>query len=265
MKEYQTITSKKSVKSGVKSMAAKAQTWSQVCKQLSGIGGYVEIGDGQKVRPIELMRSLNVNVTKNSYKPANIFDAWNERMKDGKQVLVSKGVPYMIVFNGYPYQLYKESTKEVEKYVGVTVKQLCPLVSAADKDTNTVTVNAANVLRGLQQSLYVDDTLDAIEKSEKKCAAMAEGWINLTRDRKSPAQWLHVEKKNGEWYPYVSQEEKESAAKKAAKQARAELEDVLANYDMGMLTDREYQNYVREAYENGVLSEKEYKEWTKTA
>lgn len=239
MKEYQTITSKKSVKSGVKSMAAKAQTWSQVCKQLSGIGGYVEIGDDQKVRPIELMRSLNVNVTKNSYKPADIFDAWNERMKDGKQVLMSKGVPYMIAFNGYPYQLYKESTKEEGKFVGVTVKQLCPLVSASDKGTNTVTVNAANVLRGLQQSLYVDDTLDAIEKSVKKCDSLKEGYINLAIGKKSPARWVRVEKKDGLWCVYVSQEEKEAAAKKAAR--LAQVASAEADYLMGFITKEEYE------------------------
>lgn len=243
MKELQTITSKKSVKSGVKSMAAKAQTWSQVCKQLSGIGGYVEIGDGEKVRPIELMRSLNVNVTKNSYKPADIFAAWNERMKEGNQVLMSKGVPYMVVFNGYPYQLYKESTKEEGKYAGVTVKQLCPLVSACDKGVNTVTVNATNILRGLQQSLYVDDTLDAIEKSVKKCNSLNQGYINLAVGKKSPARWVRVEKKDGLWQVYVSQEERELAARKAAR--RALIDSAVRDYEMGLITKEEYEARIK--------------------
>ena len=56
------ISNKKSVNKGVKSMAAKAMSWSQVCKQISGIGGYIEIGDGEKVRPLQLMQSLGVHV-----------------------------------------------------------------------------------------------------------------------------------------------------------------------------------------------------------
>lgn len=259
---------KKSVNKGVKSMTAKAMSWNQVCKQLSGMGGYVEIGEGEKVRPLVMMQSLGVNVSKNSYKPTDIFAAWSERMKDGKQVLMSKGVPYTIEFMGVTYRLHVKSTKEEGVYVGVSMKQLCPLVSAADKDTNTVTVSAANVLRGLQQSLYVDDTLDAIEKSEKKCAAMKEGWVNLTRDRKSPAQWLHVEKKNGEWYPYVSQEEKEPAAKKAAQ--GAQIDSAEADYNMGLITEEEYEVRIKVAsaeadYLKGLITKEEYEAITKIA
>lgn len=193
---------KKQVNKGTKSMAKRAASWSQVCKQLSGMGGYIEIGEGEKVRPIELMRGLGVDVAKNSYKPCDIFKAWNSRMKmkDGKQVLISHGVPYCIDVMGYTYRLCVPSKKEEGKYVGVSVKRLCPLVSADDKDTNTVTVNAANVLKGLQQSLFVEDTLAAIKKSEDSCAAMCEGYINLTRDKKSPAQYVHVSKdEDGVW------------------------------------------------------------------
>ena len=79
------ITSKKSINNGVKSMAAKAMSWNQVCKAISGIGGYVSISETEKVRPLELMHSLGVHVSKNSYKPKDIFAAWSERMKkDGK-------------------------------------------------------------------------------------------------------------------------------------------------------------------------------------
>lgn len=156
---------KKQVNKGTKSMTKKAASWSQVCKQLSGIGGYIEIGEGEKVRPIELMRGLGVDVAKNSYKPCDIFKAWNPRMMEGKQVLMSHGVPYYIDVMGYTYRLCVPSKKEEGKYVGVSVKHLCPLVSADDKDTNTVTVNAANVLKGLRQSLFVEDMLAAIQAS----------------------------------------------------------------------------------------------------
>lgn len=84
----ETVNNKKSVNKGVKSMTAKAMSWSQVCKQLSGMGGYVEIGEGEKVRPLVMMQSLGVNVSKNSYKVTDIFAAWSERMKAAGTCLI---------------------------------------------------------------------------------------------------------------------------------------------------------------------------------
>jgi hypothetical protein len=247
--------SKKGVQNGVKSMAKKAASWSQVCKQLSGMGGYVDLGEEGKVRPIEFMHMVGVNVEKNSYKPKDIFAAWSEQMKDGEQVLMSKAVPYLVNFLGYDYQLYR-STKDKNEYTGVTKKHLCPLVSA--KGDNTVTVNATNVLRGLQQSLYVEDTLEAIKKSELKCEAMKNGYVNLSSDKKCP-NWVRIEKCNGEWQPYVSQEEKELAAKEAAKEAINSakgkdahrdaikaMKDALVAHDMGYITEEEYRSRILE-------------------
>ena len=99
------ITSKKSINRGVKSMAAKTMSWNQVCKAISGIGGYVAISDKEKVRPLELMQSLGVHVLKNSYKPKDIFLAWSRRLMDGEQVLMAHGVPYIVNFGGYDYDL----------------------------------------------------------------------------------------------------------------------------------------------------------------
>lgn len=212
---------KKQVNKGTKSMAKKAASWSQVCKQLSGMGGYIEIGEGEKVRPLELMRGLGVDVAKNSYKPCDIFKAWSPRMMEGKQVLISHGVPYCIDVMGYTYRLCVPSKKEEGKYVGVSVKRLCPLVSADDKDTNTVTVNAANVLKGLQQSLYLEDTFAAIKKSEDSCAAMCEGYINLTRDKKSPAQYIHVSKDEDGVWTFEPEKAEPTRAKKVAKSAKS--------------------------------------------
>ncbi len=53
---------KKQIRNGVKSMSAKAMSWSQVCKALSGIGGYIQLDDTTKVRPWDLMQSLGVHV-----------------------------------------------------------------------------------------------------------------------------------------------------------------------------------------------------------
>lgn len=210
------ITSKKSINNGVKSMAAKAMSWNQVCKAISGIGGYVSISETEKVRPLELMQSLGVHVSKNSYKPKDIFDAWSERMKKDGKVLMAHAVPYQVSVFGVDYPLY--DLKD-EKYVRVSMQALCPVVSAADKAAKTdVVVNPTNILRGLQQSVFVDDTLAKIAKSEAKCASITSGYINVSTDKKVE-KWVRVEKsKDGVW-TLATEEKKASNAKAAAKGA----------------------------------------------
>ena len=210
------ITSKKSINNGVKSMAAKAMSWNQVCKAISGIGGYVSISETEKVRPLELMQSLGVHVSKNSYKPKDIFDAWSERMKKDGKVLMAHAVPYQVSVFGVDYPLY--DLKD-EKYVRVSMQTLCPVVSAADKAAKTdVVVNPTNILRGLQQSVFVDDTLAKIAKSETKCASITSGYINVSTDKKVE-KWVRVEKsKDGVW-TLATEKKKASNAKAAAKGA----------------------------------------------
>lgn len=210
------ITSKKSINNGVKSMAAKAMSWNQVCKAISGIGGYVSISETEKVRPLELMQSLGVHVSKNSYKPNDIFAAWSERMKKDGKVLMAHAVPYQVSVFGVDYPLY--DLKD-EKYVRVSMQALCPVVSAADKAAKTdVVVNPTNILRGLQQSVFVDDTLAKIAKSEAKCASITSGYINVSTDKKVE-KWVRVEKsKDGIW-TLATEEKKASNAKAAAKGA----------------------------------------------
>ena len=210
------ITSKKSINNGVKSMAAKAMSWNQVCKAISGIGGYVSISETEKVRPLELMQSLGVHVSKNSYKPKDIFDAWSERMKKDGKVLMAHAVPYQVSVFGVDYPLY--DLKD-EKYVRVSMQALCPVVSATDKAAKTdVVVNPTNILRGLQQSVFVDDTLAKIAKSEAKCASITSGYVNVSTDKKVE-KWVRVEKsKDGIW-TLATEEKKASNAKAAAKGA----------------------------------------------
>ena len=210
------ITSKKSINNGVKSMAAKAMSWNQVCKAISGIGGYVSISETEQVRPLELMHSLGVHVSKNSYKPKDIFDAWSERMKKDGKVLMAHAIPYQVSVFGVDYPLY--DLKD-EKYVRVSMQALCPVVSAADKAAKTdVVVNPTNILRGLQQSVFVDDTLAKIAKSEAKCASITSGYINVSTDKKVE-KWVRVEKsKDGIW-TLATEEKKASNAKAAAKGA----------------------------------------------
>ena len=210
------ITSKKSINNGVKSMAAKAMSWNQVCKAISGIGGYVSISETEKVRPLELMQSLGVHVSKNSYKPKDIFDAWSERMKKDGKVLMAHAVPYQVSVFGVDYPLY--DLKD-EKYVRVSMQALCPVVSATDKtDKTDVVVNPTNILRGLQQSVFIEDTLAKIAKSEAKCASITSGYINVSTDKKVE-KWVRVEKsKDGIW-TLATEEKKASNAKAAAKGA----------------------------------------------
>lgn len=210
------ITSKKSINQGVKSMAAKAMSWNQVCKAISGIGGYVSISETEKVRPLELMQSLGVHVSKNSYKPKDIFDAWSKRMKKDGKVLMAHAIPYQVSVFGVDYPLY--DLKD-EKYVRVSMQALCPVVSAADKAAKTdVVVNPTNILRGLQQSVFVDDTLAKIAKSEAKCASITSGYINVSTDKKVE-KWVRVEKsKDGVW-TLATEKKKASNAKAAAKGA----------------------------------------------
>ena len=179
------ITSKKSINSGVKSMTAKAMSWNQVCKAISGIGGYVA-SDKEKVRPLELMQSLGVHVAKNSYKPKDIFLAWSRRLMEGEQVLMAHGVPYIVNFGGFDYDLYQMKSKD--EYTRVSVQKLCPVVSATDKKKfdNAVVVNPTNILRGLQQSVYVEDTLAKVAKSEAACAAIKESLQTQRMRLKSP-------------------------------------------------------------------------------
>ena len=190
------ITTKKSINGGVKSMAAKAMSWNQVCKALSGIGGYVTIDDNTKVRPLELMQSLGVHVMKNNYTPKDIFTAWSERMKKDGKVCILRSVAYNVVINGKEYALY---SKKDGDYSRVSQSALVPLVSATDKSDKTdVVVNPTNVLRGLQQSVFITATMERIAKSAAKCAAITEGWVNIG-DKKTE-NWVNVKKgKDGKW------------------------------------------------------------------
>lgn len=190
------ITNKKSINAGVKSMSAKAMSWSQVCKQLSGIGGYVEIGKGEKVRPLELMQSLGVHVLKNSYTPKDIFVAWSEHMKRDGKVCIVGSVPYTVVIDGREFVLHAQKEDD---YIRISQYQLVPLVSATDKsDKSDKVVNVSNILRGLQQSVFVTTTMEKIAKSAAKCADITEGWVNVG-DNKNEKFVPVIKNAAGQW------------------------------------------------------------------
>lgn len=192
---------KSQISKGVKSMCAKAMSWSQVCKQISGIGGYIEIGKDEKVRPLDLMRTLGVHVLKNSYKPADIFLAWSRRMMLDKSVCVAKNVPVTAEVGGEEMRLYEK--REDGSYKGVTRFELCRLVSADDavKGTTDVKVNAQYVLRGLKQSVYVDETLAKVAKSAEDVESMKSAYVN-TGSKDAPV-WTKVVRTKSGWTKVV--------------------------------------------------------------
>lgn len=185
---------KKQINSGVKNLKNASMSWSQVCKALSGIGGYIQLDDKTKVRPLELMQQLGVHVLKNSYKPSDIVLAWSRRMMtDDERVCIAKNVPVMVDVCGTSYKLCDKNLKTVYRF------ELARLVSANDriKGTTDVIVNTQNVLRGLQQSVYVDETMKKVKDSAKKVDAISEGFINMGTS--AQPDWQHVTLVKGVW------------------------------------------------------------------
>lgn len=179
-------------------MATKAQSWSQVCKQLSGISGMIELDDKIKVSPLVLMQNLGVHVLKNSYTPKDIFTAWSSYMVKNEMCCIAKNVGVKVAIGEKKYQLYSEAdrTKVVRRY------ELCRLVSAADKKKGStdVSVTAQNVLLGLQQSVFITNTQEKIAKSAKKCEALTSGWINMAEKATSEPTWVPViRNETGDW------------------------------------------------------------------
>ena len=212
------ITTKKAINSGVKNFVAKAMSWSQVCKQLSGIGGYVQIDEKTKVRPLELMQSLGVHVLKNHYTPKDIFTAWSERMKKDGKVCILASVPYTVNIDGRSLVL---CTKSEDKYTRVSQSVFTPLVSATDKaDKTDKVVNAQNVLRGLQQSVFITATIKKMEASAAKCAALKEGYVNVSLDKKTE-KWVKVTKNSEGVWTIVAEKKVASNARKTAKDTKA--------------------------------------------
>lgn len=193
---------KKVINAGVNGMIAKAQSWNQVAKQLSGISGKIDCA-GEKLSPIEIMRGLGVSAEKNSYRPQDLLNAWSEKMRIEGKVCIKKSLPYQITVSGKSYRLH---TLNESDYKGVSMAALVPLVSASDKVEKTdAVVSAINVLQGLKQSLYIDQTLKSIEKSVKKVQEMTEGYINVGTTKVE--NWQKVEKSvEGVWS--IAKEEK---------------------------------------------------------
>lgn len=133
-------------------------------------------------------------------------------MKDGK-VCIMRSVGYQVTINGKEYTLCSEKDGEFKT---VSQSVLVPLVSAADKgDKTDVVVNATNVLRGLQQSVFITSTMEKIQKSAEKCAALKSGWVNMG-DKKSE-KWVRVAKLvNGSWAIAAEEKKVASNAQKAA-------------------------------------------------
>ena len=140
-------------------------------------------------------------------------------MKKGGKMHIMRSVAYQVIVDGKEYTLYSEKDGE---YKAVSQSVLVPLVSAADKaDKTDVVVNVTNILRGLQQSVFITSTMDKIQKSAEKVAALKGGYVNMG-DKKSE-KWVRVAKKvNGTWGIAAEKNvaaNAQSAAKKSTKKS----------------------------------------------
>ena len=192
-----TTFTKKQVSKGVRNMCIKTISWSAVCKQLSGISGMIELDDKTKVSALLLMQKLGLHVLKNNYTPKDIFTAWSGYMVKDGMCRVARNVGYKVSIGDKKYQLFSEA----DKAKAVHRFELCNLVSAADKQKGStdVVVTVQNVLRGLQQSIYINDTLDKIAKSAEKCGTLTSGWINMAEKASSEPTWVPVIRNETGW------------------------------------------------------------------
>jgi hypothetical protein len=205
-----TKATKAQVNSVVRQLAAKAQSWGQVAKQLSGIKGQIELNKNEKITIAQAFNLLGVHVKNNRYTAQDLALAWSERLKEGhaqhtantmltdnywRCPLIAKNVPYYIQFDGKQYILYRDD----KEFVAHKYMQLCRVVKAEDKrkGSTDVCVTAQVVLRGLAQSICVDDTLAKMQESVKNVESLTIGWINL--GTASNENWVQVQKTRGTW------------------------------------------------------------------
>lgn len=191
-------------------LTAKAQSWGQVAKQLSGMGGKIALSKTEKISVHQAFIRLGVHTKSNKYTAQDLGLAWSERLKEGKAQhtptsgcdnswrcpLIAKAVPFKVVVNEDEYTLYDLAEEE---YKAVKVQTLCRVVSNADKEKGSgdVTVTAQVVLRGLVQSIFVDDTLKSIEESKAAAESRVGGYINI--GEKDAPNYVAVQKTSKGW------------------------------------------------------------------
>lgn len=207
-----TNVTKSQLNSVTRQLNNKAQSWGQVCKQISKMTGKIEIAKRQKVSIKEAFCLLGVHTKDNKYTPADIQLAWSERLKEGAAMhtatafapdawrcpLISRAMPIEKCVDGENRRLYAKDEKG--KYVALKRHELCRVVKAEDKrkGSTDIVVTAKVLLQGLVQSIFIEDTLNEIAAEQRVCNHITAAYVNLgTPD---VPNWALAQKhSNGVW------------------------------------------------------------------
>ena len=211
-------------------LTAKAQSWGQVAKQLSGMTGKIKVGK-ENISIHEAFIRLGVHTKANKYTAQDLALAWSERLKEGEAMhtkkadldnswrcpLMVKSVPLTCELGDDVYKLYAMTDKG---YKVIRKQILSRVVKAEDKTENTDTIVSAQVvLKGLVQSMFVDQTLSELAENEKEISKVSEAYIEV-----SEGQYERVIKDvHGMWTKavdvVVEVEETKKPSKRGAKKA----------------------------------------------
>ena len=171
-------------------LTAKAQSWGQVAKQLSGMIGKIKVGK-DSISIHEAFIRLGVHTKANKYTAQDLAMAWSERLKEGQAMhtqkadsdnswrcpLFVKSVPLTAELGDEVFKLYALTDKG---YKVIRKQILSRVVKAEDKDNNTDTIVSAQVvLKGLVQSMFVEQTLAELSENETEVSAISEAYIEV--------------------------------------------------------------------------------------
>lgn len=174
-------------------LTKKAQSWGQVAKQLSGMKGKIALSKTENITIQQAFCLLGVHTKGNKYTAQDLGLAWSERLKGGNAMhsmeslttdnswrcpLLCKAVPMTACIDDEEYKLYYVEDGEYKMH---KVQALCRVVKAEDKQqgSDDVIVSAQIVLRGLVQSIFVDDTLKGLAESQKEAEAVCKAYVNI--------------------------------------------------------------------------------------
>lgn len=171
-------------------LAAKAQSWGQVAKQLSGMKGKIKVGN-DIISVHEAFIKLGVHTKANKYTAQDLAMAWSEKLKEGKAMhsakpdtdntwrcpLFVKSVPLTAEIGGVEYKLYANTDKG---YKVIRKQILSRVVKAEDREDRTDTVVSAQVvLKGLVQSMFVEQTLSDLTNNQGEINLLSEAFIEV--------------------------------------------------------------------------------------
>lgn len=192
-------------------LTAKAQSWGQVAKQLSGMTGKISVGK-ENISIHEAFVRLGVHTKQNKYTAQDLAMAWSERLKEGQAMhtqkadldnswrcpLMVKSVPLTCELGGEVYKLYDKTDKG---YKVIRKQILSRVVKAEDKSEKTDTVVSAQVvLKGLVQSMFVEQTLSELAENEVAMNALRRAYIEVEEGVYEPvSKDVHGMWKKGEF------------------------------------------------------------------